>query len=127
MEFVCLYPVVCVYDLSRALVPWPLLLGLLPLLLLGGRAPAAVGLALALLQLLLLLLELGDLGLCLGDLPVHLGDLLQEVVLGGLEVVPLAHGPGHLWAGRGDLLNLRVVPGFLRKKEKRKIRMRSVY
>ncbi len=62
----------------------------------------------------LLLLELGDLRLGLGDLPVHLGDLLEEIVLGGLDIVPL--GRTILRGGR-DRLHLRLISRLLEKKK----------
>ena len=109
------YPVFRVDDLRRApvlgLVVW--LVVVVPLGVVG-RLLLLVGLPRpAVLQLLLLLLELGHLRLRLGDLPVDLSDLLEKVVLGGAQLVPLVDGG--LGARGGDLLNLGLVTGLLKK------------
>jgi hypothetical protein len=60
----------------------------------------------------LFLLQLGNVGLCLGNLPVHLGDLLKEVVLGGLDIVPLGRP---VLGGGGDGLHLRLIARLLQQ------------
>ena len=115
------YPVFRVDDLRRApvlgLVVW--LVVVVPLGVVG-RLLLLVGLPRpAVLQLLLLLLELGHLRLRLGDLPVDLSDLLEKVVLGGAQLVPLVDGG--LGARGGDLLNLGVVARLLEGKKRENV------
>ncbi len=97
------YPVFCVYHLGHALI-------LRSLDLIVWIWQRFVG---GILQLLLLLLQLGDLRFGLQDLAIDFRYLLQQILLDGLQVIPLA---ASFWTRRGNGLHLRMIHWLLEKK-----------